>query len=457
MWKAIDIGVTVCMLGLALVLWFLAGKYVIPLKAGPVPLGAEESFAEAEGKYLSYEAVYPVESCVEEYYSGDDKRAMKKGYVLYDESRSAFLYVIVKDGYTGEFEGLMRELRYPAKSRRESAMAPVSVEGTLMPMDESMIKRAKKAVESRIGELEGRETDAPVEAWSLLVSTQKDWYMIESETIDGVSKGTIWLCVLAAGCSLFIFACMLIGSLTGEGKQEESMEDGPAGMNQFLTRQSGWVKEWCQNSYNSDKKSAYLWLAGSVAVLVGLGFLAGGTPRGVLTFHLPVGLLFGEAMLGLCWLSMRGKKNWKKVLRKIGDSIREKFPSSEDQEAYFADYFQAGAEWTMEEKCKSSVKRILLGERYWTLLSHYGDANIMDAEKIDHIETCEEILSVRINKVRTYTYSYLAEFVLKDDTKKKELHRYSFESKNTLNSFVQLVKRRTDGRMAVEDLGTRKI
>lgn len=454
--KAIDVGITVCMLVIALGLWFLAGKYVIPLKSGPVPLGAEEGFAEAEGKYLSYEAVYPVESCVEEYYSGDDTRVKKKGYVLYDATRSAFLYVIVEDGYTGGFERLMKELRYPAESRKESALEPVPAEGTLVRMDDSMIKRAKKAVESRIEELEGRKTDAPVESWSSLVRTQKDWYMIEYETIGGVSKGSIWLCVLAAGCSLFLFVCRLIGSLAGEGKQEESMEDGPAGMNRFLTRQSGWVKEWCQYSYNREKAIAYLWLAGFAVVLVGIGFLTGGTAQKVLVFHLPIGLLFGEVILGLSWLSLRGKRNWKKVLRKIGNSIRKKFPSAEGQEAYFADYFEAGEEWAMEERCKSSVKRVLLGEKYWTLLSHYGDANIIEVEKIDHIETREEIISVRVNKVRTYTYHYVAEFVIKDETK-KGLHSYSFESQNTLNSFVQLVKRRTDGRIAVEDMGTRKI
>lgn len=457
MWKAIDTGITVCMLGLALGLWFLAGKYVIPMKAGPVPLDAEESFAEAEGKYLSYEAVYPVESCVERYYPGDDKRAMKEGYVLYDESRSAFLYVIVEHWYTGGFEELMKELRNPAESRKESAMTPVSVEGTLMPMDESMIKRAKKAVESRIGELEGTTTDAPVEAWSFLVSTQKDWYMIENETLGGVSQESVLRCFLAAVYSLFIFVCRLIGSLTGERKQEESMENDPTGMNKFLTRQSGWVKEWCQYTYYKMKVLVYLYLAGAVAVFVGMGLLAGGTPMEVLTFQLPLVLLFFAPMLGLSWLFLRGRKNWKKILRKIGDSIRKKFPSSEDQEAYIADYFQTGEEWAMEEKYKGFLKHILLGEKYWTLLSRHGDANIMEVEKIDHIETYEEITSVRTYKVRTYTYKYVAEFVLKEDAEKKGLPGYSFESKNALNSFVQLVKRRTDGRIAVEDLGIRKI
>lgn len=454
--KALDIGITVCMLVLAVGLWILGGKNYFVIKAGTKPLSAEESFADAEGRYLSYEAAYPAGRYVEEYYKDDKEYFTKAGYALYDESRQAFLYVVVEAEDADDLERLMRNLGYPAESRK-GLVEPVPVEGILTPMDETMIKHAKEAVKDRIKDLEDRTTDAPVETWNNIIKNQKDWYMIEHKMLGGVSKGSIRLCALAALCSLFIFVCRLIGSLTGEGKQEEAMEDGSAGMNQFLTRQSVWIKEWCQYGYNRAKTMSYRWLVGCVVFFVGIGVLARVGLQTVLVLHLPLGVLFGEAMLGIFWLSMRSRKKWKKVLRGIKKSIQEQFPTSEEQEAYFADYFEAESGCVMEERCKDSLKQIILGEKYWTLLSHYGYAKIVEVEKIDHIETVEEISSIRINKVRTYSYSYLAEFVYKEDEKNKGLHSYHFESANTLNSFVQLVRSCTDCTIAVENMGTRRI
>lgn len=447
--KALDIGITVCMLALAVGLWILGGKNYFVIKAGAEPLSAEESFADAEGRYLSYVAAYPVDYYVE--------NSSKKGYALYDESRQAFLYVIVEAEDADELDRLMRNLRFPVESRKGLTLEPVPVEGVLTPMDETMIKHAKEAVKDRIKDLENRTTDAPVETWNDIIKNQKDWYMIEHKMLGGVSKGSIRLCALASLCSLFIFVCRLIGSLTGEGKHEEAMEDGSAGMNQFLTRQSSWVKEWCQYSYNREKTMSYRWFVGCVAFFIVIGVLARVGLQTVLVLHLPLGVLFGEAMLGIFWLSMHSRKNWKKVLKSIKKSIQEQFPTSEGQEAYFADYFEAESGCGMEERCKDSLTQIILGEKYWTWISNYGYAKIVEVEKIDHIETVEEISSIRINKVRTYSYSYLAEFVYKGDEKNKGVHSYSFESANTLNSFVQLVRRCTDCTIAVENMGTRRV
>ena len=95
--KLLDIVVTLCALAAGIVLLVLCGGPFLKLQTGARALGASDTLAEAEGEYVTYEAAYPVASCEAEYYSGDPDRVKKMGYVVYDEARQAFVYIVIDE------------------------------------------------------------------------------------------------------------------------------------------------------------------------------------------------------------------------------------------------------------------------------------------------------------------------------------------------------------------------
>ena len=144
--KVLDIVVTLCTLGAAVFLALMIGPQFLKLQGGAKALGQKE-FAEAEGSYISYEAAYPVASWVEEYYSGDPDRVRETGYVVYDEGRQEFIYVVVSDRDNRDFSSLMRDLHMVSEMRDDDDMTPVPVKGTLKALEESDVKQILRALE----------------------------------------------------------------------------------------------------------------------------------------------------------------------------------------------------------------------------------------------------------------------------------------------------------------------
>ena len=99
--KLLNILITLCLIASVVGCWMIAGDSFRKVLDGAEVLAEGESFAQAEGKYISYEAAYPVGSYIEEYYSGDPDRVRTIGYAVYDEDRQAFLYIVVSDRECG--------------------------------------------------------------------------------------------------------------------------------------------------------------------------------------------------------------------------------------------------------------------------------------------------------------------------------------------------------------------
>lgn len=270
--------------------------------------------------------------------------------------------------------------------------------------------------------------------------------------------GTSLLCFIAAVLNLLIFIYRAVKTFTEKGEEEETIEDGPAGINQFLTRQKGWIKDWCKNDRAKAKITSYLWAAGTAAALVALGFLVGAPFMKVMTLHLPLGLLFGEIIVGLTWPLTNIRNNWKRILKGMKKSIQKALPSGEAQNEFFEDYFAAEKKWELVEKTKESTVRLTVGEKYFAYITTLGSVSIVDSRTLNHIDIFEEIISVQVNNVRTYTHHQVAEFFdTEDKPKKKRLNAYSFSSRGTLDAFVRLVQERNGDRIAINDVGTKKI
>ena len=90
--KQLEFIVTICMLVAAAGLGLFVGPQFGKSLSGPEKLKAEEDFRQAEGKYLSYEAFYPVASYVEEYYKGDASRVKTTRYIVIKNVRHFFVF-----------------------------------------------------------------------------------------------------------------------------------------------------------------------------------------------------------------------------------------------------------------------------------------------------------------------------------------------------------------------------
>ncbi len=458
--KGLDILVTLCALAAAVFFGLMAGPQFLKLQAGPKALEAQR-FGELEGQYVSYEAAYPVASQVEEYYSGDPDRVRETGYVVYDDVRREFVYVVVSDRDDNDFDSIMHKLDAVSEMREGRNMEPVSVKGTLRAMDKAEAEQVARVLQEskivdRYDDYEGQEeyfsTYYGDEYGKLMVrmcqelaenGVQAEWYVLENKKIDGMALHEIWIGFLAAALSFLIFIGRMVMMFRGgEKKTEKKLPESADKMARFIEAQRGWVTEWCEYGRNKARRQSYLTVAGCVAALVVIGFLAKGSPQQVLTLHFPLGVLFGEGVVLLFWLTMGGRSNPDKILKSIGKSLNKELPSSGERERFAEDLLEAGAEWNFQERTKESMIRGTLGSRYWFIFLG-GTAAAVDSDRIGEMETEHVTEQVRSGKVRLRYEYYVARFFDRDSTAKKACSReLSFRTEDGRGDFMILVRRR---------------
>lgn len=439
--KIVNILVTVCMAMVAAFFFTLAGGNFLQMFKGPEPFGDGTTFAEMEGKYISYVVEHPMASYKEEFYSGDPKRVSKYGFVLYDKEQQAFLYMIVPEQNRYSLEGLMNDLKMLETSKKE----PVAVEGTLKRMSAEKVNHALKALEDR------HTPDERLEAvWDELVQTQKDWYMIEYGTISGITRMDIWWCTLAAGLSLLIFVCRLAGMFAGGKKEkEESSESSGNPLEQFFAIQKTRVMEWCRHARGRAENSIYITVFCIVVGLVIIGLIAKYSLPEILVRHFPMGIFLGELMGIFCWKLLKGRSNWKKLLKRIRKDIEKKFPSAEAQDVFARDYLASRGEWSYDGVFKDTLAYGVLGDKYWTSISALGNVTVIDVSRLDRVDTFVDSGRVSYGKYRgTYMY-YTVKFFLKDDQGMVYEQNCIFPSQKTLDEFAQLAKRKAGDRIEV--------
>lgn len=448
--KVMDILATVFMLVAAVGFFLLGGGNFLKMMSGAEPLKTGESFAEAEGKYITYEAAYPVGSYEEEYYAGDPDRVSKLGFVLYDETRQTFLYMTIAQQDSGRLTTLMRDRRRSAETlaKYNVKIEPVTVEGSLVRMDASMIKHAQTALKDRHTEDESLEA-----IWDTLAATQKDWYMIEYGAVGGLETMDIWLCTLAAGLSLLIFIFRLIGMFTKGKKQEELSNSFNSRYEQFFAMQRGRIQEWCEHTRYRSNRSYYITVICTTVGVAAIGFLAGYTFKGVMVRHLPLGLFFGEIVCIFCWLTIKKRTDWKHIFKKIRKNLDKEFSSAGQQDEFAQDYLDSSREWEYEGKGKDSMTFGVLGNRYWTLISGLGNVTVIEAGMVNRVTTYVDSERVSYGKYRGRVISYVAKFFMRDKEGMVYERNYLFPTEAAMDAFAQLLKRRVEGRIEVVEEG----
>ncbi len=446
--KVMDILATVFMLVAAVVFLLLGGANFLKMISGAKPLEDGVSFAEAEGRYVTYEATYPVGSYEEEYYSGDPNRVSKMGYVLYDEARQVFLYVTVPQQDSGGFQRLTRNRRMPSESWPELNLSPVVVEGSLVRMDESMVRHAKSALKDMY-----TDDEALAQVWDTLAASQTDWYMIEYGAVAGLETMDIWLCTLAAGLSLLIFIFRLIGMLTKGKKQEVLSDSFNSRYEQFFAMQRERIREWCEYIRCRSNRSFYICVVCTTAGIVAIGFLAGYSAEKVMVRHLPLGVFFGEVVCIFCWLAMKKRSDWKNILKKIRKNLGKIFPTAEQQEEFAQDYLDSCREWEYEAKGKDSMTFGVLGNRFWTLIAGFGNVTVIEASRVNRVTTYVNSERVSYGKYRGRCITYVAKFFMKDKEGLVYETNCLFPTEAALDAYAQLLKRRAGDRIEVVEEG----
>ena len=467
--KILNILVTLCLVAGAAGLWIIGGDGFAKLQAGPEVLGSEEGFAQAEGKYISYEAAYPIASHVEEYYSGDPDRVRTTGYVVYDEGRKAFLYIIVSDRENGELKDLMWNLHLASEMREGKDMTPYTVEGTVEPMEQEMQEHVFEALEESeiielyedvqgdavyretyFGDVYGQVMEEMCDTWKQNPQ-QGEWYYIQTGVINGMEIADIWICILAAGLSLVLAVVRLIGLFTGGRKTTgDSASLAPAKMGEFYAVQREWVEEWCEYNLGRGRRLAYLSVVCSIVIFVAIGYLVKVPTRRIVAFYLPLGLILGEIIGLMFWLVQKSQSKPNKILRKFAKRIGKLIPSAAGQEDFAEDILQAGKDWTFREKKKDSMLQGVVGSRYWICLKWNGFVKIVDAERVGRIETATISGQVRSGRVRIRYVSYEVSFFYRNAEQKKQCDElFTFENRETLDRFMELVRKRDSGNIDI--------
>ncbi|MCM1025293.1 MAG: hypothetical protein NC432_02595 [Roseburia sp.] len=472
--KLLDVAVTLILLTAGVFLLVSGGSRFGKLISGSGQLSEGESFSQAEGKYISYEASYPVASYEEEYYSGDPSRVKTMGYLVYDESRKAFLYITVPEQKDGSFSSLLRGLQLGVEMRNGRDMSPALAEGTVERADEEMVKRIQAAIED--SEIVGLYLDCDafsgedldwfretyfgdsygkvlLEMGDELIaqSSAAEYYYLNSGSVGGMTKFEIWVTMLAAALSLLLFAARLISMLTGgkAGKERKASEP-QSPMQRLLAAQEAWVENWCEDSLARAKKLAYLSAAGSVVVLLAIGILAHAPSSTFLTMYFPLGILIGEGMAVVFWTTQKGRSKPEKILGRLEKSIRKELPSAGEQDAFAEDFLNAGQEWVFRERSKETMRYGKVGERYWATFSDLGGAVIVDSSRLTKIETETVSGQVRSGKVRVSYVSYVVRFFYPNEGKKRGCDKeISFNTEDVAGKFMVLAKRRVGDRVEV--------
>lgn len=475
--KVVEIIVTLCALAAGVGFLLFGAPSFVKSMQGAKPLEAGQTFAGAEGEYISYEAAYPVASWVAEYYSGDPDRARKMGYVVYDAEQEAFLTVIIPVDYKGALSQLMDNLKLRAKLRAEENMEPVLVDGTPKRIEGEALEAPLFALEnSRIRELYdtyggvdgnknrsdyaehfgdcdeyGRVLEDLCIALDEGRETEMEWYSVEDGCVNGFTRGQLFLIMLTAVLSLLIFVFRL-RSMLKSGKAEPYKTSASGGrLGQVVNAQWSWVAGWCDYSMNRGRRLAYLSAAGGAVILTVIGVLAKMSVRGIFSFHLPLGLFLGELTALLFWFSQKKRSNPDKILVNIAKNLEKQLPSPAEQDAFVEDFMNTGSgEWVFREPCKDTMLYGVVGERYWSAFSGLGIVTVVDSEKLQRIETEEISGTVNVNGVRTRYRSFAANFFYQsDEPKKKSDKAISFETSNGIGQFMTLVRRRTNNSIEV--------
>ena len=463
--KKWNIGIVLCTGLVAVIFWLLAGSQFIKLRTGARPLEQGECFEDAEGEYISYEALYPAASWVEKYDSNnpnDPDKAEVIGYVVYDVDRNSFLCIIGFSQDTKGFDGLMRKPLIPAEGRIQLDILPVAVKGSLEPANQKQIDSALEALENceikklykrslksdddmriyfeedEFGKVLGRMCED-----MLADQKQAQWYVIEPKKINHLNPTEISICTITAIFNFLIFVFGLLGMLMNGTRDRENMSKISENMpEQFLAQHMGYVKAWCAYNLKKGYRFVTLSMVIALAIFVGIGILSKNINK-IIVLYVPLGFIIGEVMALLFWWGQKTLSNQGKILKRMKKNLMKEIPDNTLRNAFIEEFVNTENAWAFEEQTKESMQWGKVGEKYWSIFFGDGRVRIVDAARLGEVETETVSGTMPSGKVWISYIYYMVRFYYQSESNKRKCDKsFSFNIEDNIGFFMTLVRKR---------------
>lgn len=465
--KLISIVITLCSATIAVIYGIFSVLQFSQMHTEPESLRPETSYTDAEETYISFEALYPVASWVEESYSGDPDRVRSTGYVIYDADHDSFICTIVLEEEDPGFGSLLRSTQLPAETRAGKDMSPITINGFLQRATSKQSECAAQALkESDVLKLYTDFTDSDeyrkayfeddVYGKTLGSMCQKlldgyqqtDWYVVKQES-HNLSTIGIWICFLTACLNILIFLISLIGLF----RRNKSKTNPSAADNRFTERffaeQIVYVTDWCSYNMKRTYRLSVLSVIIPLVICIVIGILAKATDI-ILSLYLPLGLLIGETIALILWSSQTKLSKPDKIINNLQKYLAKELPSSSTQHEFMEEYINTEPKWFFYEKTKEGMLWGKVSEQYWSILSSIGQVIILDASKLDEVETETISGTVKSGAVRIHYESYAVNFYYQNDRPKRKPYKtVIFKVKDNSVSFIELARKRAGNRIAI--------
>lgn len=421
----------------------LTGSRFLKMTAGPVTAENTADFENLEKQYITYSVTHPIASYPEEYYSGDQSRIRKMAYITYDEERQVLLKIIIPERKNSGFEKLMRaanrseELKKEWGEMQKSDERPIDVSGSLLPLtDTEEIGLIQRDLQQSIPAGNQRIADLALE--------QSKWYVLEEGYINKVPKANLWICAVLILLNIAVFLFSLFSLLR---KSRSSSFSGDSNVEKMLNRQRIWLEPWCEKGVKRRNLTGMIVILGTPAMVTALGFYLGGSTLGVLTMHLPLGLIIGE-LCGIPLLSGAGLSfNADKILKEYQKNLRKKFSGKADLEALSEDLLKSEAQWSVSEKGKEEIRYGILGERYWIVFGEGGFLEAVDSEQVARIKSETVSGQIRSGRVRIHYVHYIINIKYKNSDENRDWDTaFSFNSEDAAGQFMIFARKRLGDR-----------
>lgn len=423
--------------------FLLAGEEFMQKLSGPGPLQSQDTFHSAEGAYVLYEAAFPVAQYAAEYYSGDQDRVRQYGYVFFDEERQQFITIFVPDSAKGDLNRLLKAVHQPEGVGSPKNKTPIPVQGTLNQLADSEIQNVLAALQDK----ESQTT----EAMAVLAASQSDWYFIRLNTINGFTSFQLWLCAGAALVNLFIFLILLIQLVKPAGKADRKAAGSGTKFQQAIELQRPWVTRWCNKYQKNTCRSILLTVIICLALLIAIGFFVKAPIPYILTVHLPAGLLLGELVGIVVWLTQAKLFKPNKILALLAKNCKNILPDASMQEELGQNIIDAQEQWSLVETSKAKCTCVIVGEHFWAAFQGNGTADLVDSRRVEKIETETVAGEIRSGRYRSSYKYYAFRFFLRESKRKKGWdQQISLDGEDAAGKFAALIKRRVGDSIEIE-------
>lgn len=269
----------------------------------------------------------------------------------------------------------------------------------------------------------------------------------------------IWIMrwgALAAILALVLFVIRVILTIReGAGKSAEQSANLEAEfggrLGQLLGHQRGWVLEWCEDEKEKNAKGAYI-LGALILFLILLSGLRVEAPMPtLLTGYMAMGLFWAQVLGGFMWWLGYSRTKPEKIIQKQGKNLQKAAEGEGNPEAVYENLLEVGEEAQIRDQNKNEMLQVTMGSHYWLRLSTYGRAEIVEAAKVERIQTEINSYSTGRGMTRTVLNDYIARFYYQGSQPKKSGDRsFIFHEDSCRAAFLELVKNQLGDRVTIE-------